>query len=127
MSIKQRTPQHTITFSISVTEKEKTLFDAIALEVDMSLSLLMRHFIRDFIAGKITWDELLGEYVVLPAPYTLDGSEKKNQRLRTKLELEQFAAFTRRAEEHASTPSIVLRRLIARYISGKIEREDTWR
>jgi hypothetical protein len=127
MSVKRKTPQRTIIFSISVTEKEKTLFDAVALEVDMSLSRLMRHFVRDFIAGKITWNELLGEYVVLPAPYTLDGSETKDQRLRTKLEPEQLAAFTRRAAEHASTPSIVLRRLIARYISGKIEREDTWR
>jgi hypothetical protein len=127
MNIKRKNKPKTITMTVAVSEKEKNLFTEIARKIDVPHNLLVRHLIRYFLDGKRSWDELFGEQVVLPAPYTLDGSEKKGQRLRTKVEVEQYATFMRRVDERGSTAGIVLRRLMLLYAAGKIAPEDIWR
>jgi hypothetical protein len=120
----RKNKQDAFTITIAVSEEEKSSFAAIARELDVALNVLLLRLVRFFLDEKITWADLLKQDDVLPV-YT-KGSKKRTQRLRTKMAPELYAAFMRRIEELGTTEGIVLRRLISRYIAGKIERRDIW-
>lgn len=124
MNVKNK--QGTVTVTAAVNEKEKNLFTEIAREIDVPHNILVRRLIRFFLDEKIAWNELFRQHDDLSVAYRLKGSEKRDKRLRTQVEPEQYATFTRRVEELGSTTGIVLRRLISLYVAGKIERRDIW-
>jgi hypothetical protein len=108
----------------AVSDNEKSLFTSMARDLDVSCNVLMRRLIRYFLDGKISWMDLLQQSKDLMSPDMGDGSGKMF--MRTYLNAEQYCNFARRTEEWGSTTSIVLRRLMVLYITGKIKRGDIW-
>jgi hypothetical protein len=107
-----------------VTNLEKELLIDTARELDIPYYVIMRKLIRYILDGKITWMDLFQQSNELSAA---DGPETKDKKyIRTQLGTEVYAAFSKLAEEWGTTTSIVLRRLMLLYISGKIEREAIW-
>jgi hypothetical protein len=114
------------TVAAAVSEKEKTLFTAMARnELGVSCSALMRRLIRYFQDGKISWTDLFKQYSEISTADEPGRGEKKY--MRVNLEPEEYFPFAQHSEGWGSTTGIVLRRLILLYISGKIERGDLWR
>ena len=107
-----------------VSDNEKELFEAMARNLDISCNAIMRRLVRYFLDEKISWSELFGKYDELPGIDTPNMPRKKQAR--TTLAPEDYSTFARRVEELGSTTGIVVRRLILRYIAGKIERREIW-
>jgi hypothetical protein len=108
----------------AITNQERELLIDTARELDIPYYVIMRKLIRYILDGKITWMDLFQQSNELSAT---DGPETKDKKyIRTQLNTETYAAFSRLAEEWGTTTSIVLRRLMLLYISGKIEREAIW-
>jgi hypothetical protein len=107
-----------------VNGEEKRLFVLKARDLNVSCNVLMRRLVRYFLDGKILWDELFKLSKKLPGVDEA-GSTGKTY-IRTRLELDQYAAFTQVTEDWGSTASVVLRRLVLLYITGDIERRDIW-
>jgi hypothetical protein len=111
-----------VTTTVSGSEKELLIDTARSLEVPCYT--LMRRLVHYILDGKIEWIELFKWSNELTATDRPEGTNKKF--IRTQLNPEMYAAFTRLAEEWGSSPGIVLRRLMLLYVSGKIEREAIW-
>jgi hypothetical protein len=108
----------------AVTHEEKQLLIDTARNLEVPYYILMRRLVRYILDGKIEWMELFRQSNELSAGDVPDSHDRKF--VRTQLSREVYAAFTRLAEEWGSTTSIVLRRLMLLYVSGKIEREAIW-
>jgi hypothetical protein len=110
--------------TIVVSEKERNFFTAMARDLYISRNVLMRRLVRYFLEEKISWSELFKKSSEHQFLQELDGTKKRQ--MRTYLEPEQYAAFSQLAEEWGSTTSVVLKRMIQLYITGKIERGNIW-
>jgi hypothetical protein len=107
-----------------VSEKEKSLFIAIACELDVPCNVIMRRLIRYFLDKKVSWIDLFRQYNELPLADTPSKTDKK--RIRSTLEPEQYVAFAQSVEEWGSTTAVVMRRLMLLYMAGRIERREIW-
>ena len=105
-----------------VSEKEKSLFLAMASELSVPHNVIMRRLIRYFLEEMVSWTDLFRQYNELPLADEPDKTKKR--RMRCTLEPEQYFAFALRVEEWGSTTAVVMRRLMLLYVAGKIERRD---
>ena len=112
------------TVTTVVSENEKSLFIAMAIELGVPYNVIMRRLVQHFVDEKISWPDLFRQYKELPLADTPGKTEKR--RMRSTLEPEQYFSFTRRAEEWGSTTAVIMRRLMLLYVAGKIERRDIW-
>jgi hypothetical protein len=108
----------------SVSDNEREIFAAMARDLDVSSSVLMRRLVRYFLEKEIVWADLFGQNNELPVAG--DPGNPRKKQVRTTLAPEQYAAFAQRVEAWGSTSAIIVRRLILFYIAGKIERGDIW-
>jgi hypothetical protein len=114
--------KNTCTVTVPINREERKIFAAIAIDLDVSCSILMRRLVKFFLNGKISWNKLFKQQTTGVDEARVIGKSY----MRTKLEPERYAAFVKMAEEWGSTPSVVLRRLVLRYIAEDIERRDVW-
>jgi len=107
-----------ITAKVSIQERERLV--AVADSLDIPYCRILRQLIRYIVNGHIGWLELFDKTndVVL--------QEETRVSIRTKLTPELYATFVQLAEERGSTTSIVLRRLMLLYVTGKIEWKMIW-
>jgi hypothetical protein len=108
----------------SVDNEDKQSFVAISRGLGIPTSALIRRLIQYFLDKKISWSELFGQNDELSVVDSSDNS--KRTQMRTTLSSEQYSVFARRVAECGSTTTIVVRRLILLYVTGKIERGDIW-
>jgi hypothetical protein len=101
-----------------VTEEEREMFVSLADELEVPCNALMRRLVIYFMDDKISWESLFKKNGGVPPADSLNGF--KNVSMRTQLKPERHAAFTRRAKDWGSSPSVILRQLMALYGAGKI-------
>ena len=108
----------------TISKKEKKLLIATALSLDAPYYLIMRRLVRYILDGKIEWTDFFRKSNDLTVG---DESEESGKVfVRTLLTHDAYIAFGQLAEEWGSTTSIILRRLVLLYITGKIERHAIW-
>jgi hypothetical protein len=111
--------------SVPTSDHERNILETMAHDVRVSRNTIMFLLIRYFLTGKISWADLLQQNseILIASDPSQDGTKY----ITVKLEPEEWFPFARRAEEIGSTPAIILKKLIASYVAGKIERGDIWR
>jgi hypothetical protein len=119
---KNQKDEHVITAALS--SKERELFTALATFLDVSYSTLMLRLVKYLLNGEITWDDLFTQSKGIPGVDEARIVDKSY--LRTNVTPEQYAAFEKIAKEWGSAPTVVLRKLVLRYITGDIKRQDVW-
>jgi hypothetical protein len=112
------------TITTAVSEKERNIFLEVARNMGVPRYVLMRRLIRYVLDEKISWTELFIQYRELTA--INDSYHTLKRVMRVWLEPEEYYAFTQLADEWGTTTSIIIRRSILLYVTGKIERGDIW-
>jgi hypothetical protein len=109
---------------VTMSQKEKELLLATANYLDVPYSLVMRRLIRYILDGKIEWTDLFRMSNGLEINNESDNTGTVY--FRAQLSLDMSIAFAQLADEWGSTTSVILRRLVLLYITGKIERHAIW-
>jgi hypothetical protein len=123
MSFKGENCDEKCTVTAMINAKESALFVTMALSLGIPVNSLVRRLIQYFLSDKISWTDMFGHNKLLVME---DSSNSEKKQLRTKLAPEQYSAFTQKAKDWGSTPSVTVRQLVLLYVAGEIERRDIW-
>jgi hypothetical protein len=108
----------------AISGEDKKLLATMARGFHVPSNSVICRLVQYFLDRKISWAELSEQYSALPV---MDGPDyPKKKQVRATLDSEQYSAFAQKVEEWGSTTVIAIRRLIALYLAGKIERGDIW-
>ena len=108
-----------ITASVSGQEKERLV--AVSRNLDIPYCRIIRQLIRYIVKGQIGWMDLFER-----TNESIAKDETKKVYIRTTLNPELYAAFVQLVEDRGSTTSVVIRRLVSLYGTGKIEWKSIW-
>jgi hypothetical protein len=109
---------------VTMSPKERELLLATANYLDVPYSLVMRRLIKYILDGKIEWTELFRMSNALE--FNDEPDNAGSVYFRTQLSLDMSIAFAQLADDWGSTTSVILRRLVQLYVTGKIERHAIW-
>jgi len=110
--------------STSLSRQEKGCFIEISHKLDIPYCCIARQLIRYILHGQLGWLDLFEK--TNDCIESLDSNKGKKVPLRTTLSPELYTSFVQFVEKKGSTTSMVLRRLVLLYITGKIEWKTIW-